>query len=177
MSASRVSHPGFLAAWWDADTVRARGELDERTDEPDVSDADPEASAASEASEAESTSDDGADAASAAAASGAAINEAAAGINEAAGAAGRGGRAQAAQRDIQVAAVSGLVRGDALAVVGVDLKEHWTSGGGRFSEASLVKRLEELGIGRPSTYAHIIKVLDTRCDALLRAQGRVHFTL
>src|SRR4030095_10374019 len=32
----------------------------------------------------------------------------------------------------------------------------------RFSEASLVKRLEELGIGRPSTYASILQVLQDR---------------
>ncbi|MGE0252635.1 MAG: type I DNA topoisomerase [Dongiaceae bacterium] len=45
-----------------------------------------------------------------------------------------------------------------------DLKgeQHFTQPPPRYSEASLVKRLEELGIGRPSTYASIIQVLQDR---------------
>ena len=41
-------------------------------------------------------------------------------------------------------------------------EQHFTQPPPRFSEASLVKRLEELGIGRPSTYASIIQVLQDR---------------
>jgi DNA topoisomerase-1 len=40
--------------------------------------------------------------------------------------------------------------------------QHFTQPPPRFSEASLVKRLEELGIGRPSTYASIMQVLQER---------------
>ncbi len=41
-------------------------------------------------------------------------------------------------------------------------EQHFTQPPPRFSEASLVKRLEELGIGRPSTYASIMQVLQDR---------------
>ena len=44
----------------------------------------------------------------------------------------------------------------------VKADQHFTQPPPRFSEASLVKRLEELGIGRPSTYASIISVLQDR---------------
>jgi DNA topoisomerase-1 len=41
-------------------------------------------------------------------------------------------------------------------------EQHFTQPQPRYSEASLVKKLEELGIGRPSTYASIISVISTR---------------
>jgi DNA topoisomerase I len=53
-------------------------------------------------------------------------------------------------------------KGDAPAKKAVEKTQHFTQPPPRFSEASLVKRLEELGIGRPSTYASIIQVLRDR---------------
>ena len=55
-----------------------------------------------------------------------------------------------------------LREGDAPARTGVSAEQHFTQPPPRFSEASLVKRMEELGIGRPSTYASIIKTLKDR---------------
>jgi DNA topoisomerase-1 len=53
-------------------------------------------------------------------------------------------------------------QGDLPAKRGVEATQHFTQPPPRFSEASLVKRLEELGIGRPSTYASTIQVLRDR---------------
>jgi DNA topoisomerase I len=44
----------------------------------------------------------------------------------------------------------------------IDVAQHFTEPPPRFSEAALVKRMEELGIGRPSTYASILQVLQDR---------------
>ncbi len=55
-----------------------------------------------------------------------------------------------------------MAKGDAPAKKGVDATQHFTQPPPRFSEASLVKRLEELGIGRPSTYASTLQVLKDR---------------
>ena len=44
----------------------------------------------------------------------------------------------------------------------IEADQHFTQPPPRYSEASLVKRMEELGIGRPSTYASILKVLQDR---------------
>jgi DNA topoisomerase-1 len=53
-------------------------------------------------------------------------------------------------------------KGDAPAKLAVEAAQHFTQPPPRFSEASLVKRMEELGIGRPSTYASTIQTLRDR---------------
>jgi DNA topoisomerase-1 len=55
-----------------------------------------------------------------------------------------------------------LAQGDALAVAGIEPKGHLTQPPARFTEASLVKTLEEMGVGRPSTYASIIGTIQDR---------------
>ena len=55
-----------------------------------------------------------------------------------------------------------LNKGDQPAKRGVDANQHFTQPPPRYSEATLVKRLEELGIGRPSTYAATIQVIKDR---------------
>ena len=51
---------------------------------------------------------------------------------------------------------------DELKISKLDIKENMTKAPSRFSEATLVKKLEQEGIGRPSTYASIIDTLTTR---------------
>lgn len=53
-------------------------------------------------------------------------------------------------------------KGDAVNISDVTPDQHFTEPLPRFTEASLVKRMEELGIGRPSTYAQILSVLRDR---------------
>ena len=55
-----------------------------------------------------------------------------------------------------------LKEGDALQLSDITPSQHFTQPPPRYSEASLVKKLEELGIGRPSTYASILQVLQDR---------------
>jgi DNA topoisomerase-1 len=55
-----------------------------------------------------------------------------------------------------------LAEGDATKLIDVRQNQHFTQPPPRYSEATLVKRLEELGIGRPSTYASILQVLRDR---------------
>ncbi len=55
-----------------------------------------------------------------------------------------------------------LVEGEVVTVKQITPSQHFTEPPPRFSEASLVKELERLGIGRPSTYASIISTLKMR---------------
>lgn len=55
-----------------------------------------------------------------------------------------------------------LDKGDKVQCKKINPKQHFTQPPPRFNEASLVKALEEYGIGRPSTYATIITVIQTR---------------
>ena len=55
-----------------------------------------------------------------------------------------------------------LTEGEAMSRRKVIPEQHFTQPPPRYTEASLVKRMEELGIGRPSTYASILSVLQQR---------------
>ena len=52
-----------------------------------------------------------------------------------------------------------LAKGDALTLTGFKPEQHWTQGPARYTDASIIKMLEEKGIGRPSTYAPTISLL------------------
>jgi len=55
-----------------------------------------------------------------------------------------------------------MSQGELLQKQAINSSQHFTEPPPRYSEASLVKRMEELGIGRPSTYAAILQVLQDR---------------
>ena len=55
-----------------------------------------------------------------------------------------------------------LTAGDATSIDSINPAQHFTEPPPRYSEASLVKKMEELGIGRPSTYASILSTLRDR---------------
>lgn len=59
-------------------------------------------------------------------------------------------------------AIPELVEGETMKNGGIKADQHFTQPPARFTEASFVKTLEELGIGRPSTYAPTISTLLTR---------------
>jgi DNA topoisomerase I len=73
----------------------------------------------------------------------------------------RNGKAEEAEPD-DSRRLPPLAQGDALKDRGIEAKQHFTEPPPRFTEATLVKRMEELGIGRPSTYASTLAVLQER---------------
>jgi DNA topoisomerase I len=60
-----------------------------------------------------------------------------------------------------------LEEGEALGLLGLDPKQHFTQPPPRYTEAALIKKLEEVGIGRPSTYASIL-------GTIINDRGYVH---
>ena len=61
----------------------------------------------------------------------------------------------------------GLTRQTPLTLISSDPKQHFTKAPARYSESTLVKELEQLGIGRPSTFAYIISTLLDRQYAIV----------
>ena len=55
-----------------------------------------------------------------------------------------------------------VMQGEALAKGDITPEQHFTQPPPRYTEATLVKRMEELGIGRPSTYASIVTTIQDR---------------
>jgi DNA topoisomerase-1 len=63
---------------------------------------------------------------------------------------------EAAPDEDAESAIPPLAEGEVLEALGLEPKQHFTQPPPRYTEASLVKALEELGVGRPSTYASIL---------------------
>ena len=68
----------------------------------------------------------------------------------------------AANEDEDARILPPIAKGDPAKIAKLDATQHFTQPPPRYSEASLVRKMEELGIGRPSTYASILSVLRDR---------------
>ncbi len=79
------------------------------------------------------------------------------------------------EEDEESSQLPDLKEGETLKLIGLEGKQHFTQPPPRFTEASLVKELEEKGIGRPSTYASILSVIQDKkyCEKL---EGKFHPT-
>ncbi|HMF05402.1 MAG TPA: type I DNA topoisomerase [Methylocella sp.] len=66
------------------------------------------------------------------------------------------------EEDEESARLPAMAAGEGLEKEKLDIKQHFTEPPSRFTEATLIKRMEELGIGRPSTYASTLAVLRDR---------------
>jgi DNA topoisomerase-1 len=87
------------------------------------------------------------------------------------------GRDEKAEDDSDEAArrLPAVERGENLKLNGVTPEQHFTEPPPRYTEATLVKALEEKGIGRPSTYAAIMTTIQDR-EYVERVEGRFHPT-
>lgn len=68
-----------------------------------------------------------------------------------------------------------LTEGGRLTLISLETKQHFTQPPARYTEASLIKELEEKGIGRPSTYAAILSTIQER-KYVEKREGRFHPT-
>jgi DNA topoisomerase-1 len=86
------------------------------------------------------------------------------------------GRDEAAAEDEEAERTLPLVtKGETLALNKIDPEQHFTEPPPRYTEATLVKALEEQGIGRPSTYAAIMTTIQDR-EYVEKKEGRFHPT-
>ncbi len=81
----------------------------------------------------------------------------------------------AANEDETGAALPDVHQGEAIRLLETKPEQHFTQPPPRFSEATLVKELEEKGIGRPSTYAAILSTVQDR-GYVEKREGRLHPT-
>ena len=81
----------------------------------------------------------------------------------------------AANEDETGAALPEVREGEVLKLLETKPEQHFTQPPPRFSEATLVKELEEKGIGRPSTYAAILSTIQDR-GYVEKKEGRLHPT-
>ncbi len=66
------------------------------------------------------------------------------------------------QDDAESTILPPMKKGDQLEMLTIEARQRWSQKPARYTEASLVRKLEELGIGRPSTYAPTISTIQNR---------------
>ncbi len=81
-----------------------------------------------------------------------------------------GSKAKQGMAGVSEANLPQVSEGDGVDVTGTEAEDHHTQPPGRFTEATLVKAMEELGIGRPSTYAATIQTIGDRGYIMHRGQ-------
>jgi len=72
------------------------------------------------------------------------------------------GKDEAEKDEPKISLLPQLNKGDALELLGLFPEQHFTQPPSRFTEATLIKMLEQWGIGRPSTYAPILSTIQER---------------
>ncbi|MBX7172321.1 MAG: type I DNA topoisomerase [Pyrinomonadaceae bacterium] len=85
------------------------------------------------------------------------------------------GRDEKADEDDEEKTLPQVEKGEQLKLNELKPEQHFTEPPPRYTEATLVKALEEQGIGRPSTYAAIMTTIQDR-DYITRIEGRFHPT-
>ncbi len=85
------------------------------------------------------------------------------------------GWAKAYPYDFKEKLLPKLTKGDLLKLLEINVGEHFTKPPARYTEPSLIKELEELGIGRPSTYAPILSTIQSR-NYVEKNNGRFFLT-
>src|SRR5262252_1247471 len=85
------------------------------------------------------------------------------------------GRDEKAEEDEDERSLPLVKKGETLSLNRIDPEQHFTEPPPRYTEATLVKALEEKGIGRPSTYAAIMTVIQDR-EYVEKKEGRFHPT-
>ena len=85
------------------------------------------------------------------------------------------GRDEKVEDDEEERSLPQVEKGETLKLNSVTPEQHFTEPPSRYTEATLVKALEEKGIGRPSTYAAIMSTIQER-EYVEKIQGRFHPT-
>ena len=84
----------------------------------------------------------------------------------------REGRGDSEEEESEASGLPVLTANDPLDLLKLLAEQHFTEPPPRYGEASLVKALEELGVGRPSTYATILATLRERAYVIEQKEGK-----